>query len=279
QDRARGLSRCAGPHIEPPPRQGQCEGSCRWCLGRYRNGKTGLPYRRPVVAGDTGHRAPRANDRAGQLLRAAHHGRKEPAQRTVPAGPATRNFLRGISMNGLWVRGGAALTFACGASAGNPAGAAPIKSGARLASSTVVLRVDYTDFSKLFGDRVIASGESSFGVSKETQLALNVSSGRRRAGGNSIEATSVAGSIDHDWTDRLSSHTSIGLATNGSIFARRKFIQDFRYRFGGGCSATLGGKFADYGSNNRVTTWSAGAGYYFRGGSFSYRFSLLDSSR
>jgi YaiO family outer membrane protein len=182
-------------------------------------------------------------------------------------------------MNGLWVRGGAALTFACGASAGIPAGAAPIKSGARLASPTVVLRVDYTDFSKLFGDRVIASGESSFGVSKETQLALNVSSGRRRAGGNSIEATSVAGSIDHDWTDRLSSHTSIGLATTGSIFARRQFIQDFSYRFGGGFSATLGGKFADYGSNNRVTTWSAGAGYYFRGGSFSYRFSLLDSNR
>jgi YaiO family outer membrane protein len=141
----------------------------------------------------------------------------------------------------------------------------------------VRLEVQYTDFSKLLGDKVVATAESRFGIAKETQYSFSVSGGRRTAAGRTINAALVSGSVDHDWTDRLSTRTSLSLASNGAIFAKRQALTDISYRLSGGLVATVGGKYADYGRGNAVATWSGGAAYSFSGASLSYRFSLIDS--
>ena len=180
---------------------------------------------------------------------------------------------------------GFAATIACATFAASSAEAAapigkasPLRTASR-PTTAVGLRVEYTDFSKLYGDRVVATAESHFGVAKETQVSVSVSSGRRRANNEKLDATQLSGAIDHKWTDRLSTHTAVSLANNGSIFAKRQLVQDASIRLTGGLVATLGGKYSDYGRGNRVTTWSAGAAYYLRGAALSYRFSLLDSNR
>jgi YaiO family outer membrane protein len=186
-------------------------------------------------------------------------------------------------MNSVRFYGGTAL-FACAvlavasASAAAPMlGVGPVRATPSNLRSTVGFRVEYTDFSKLYGDRVLATAESHFGLTKETQLSFNVSSGRRSAGHNRVDATLVSGAIDHDWTDRLSTHASVSLASNGSIFAKQQVVTDVSHRLVGGLIATAGVKYADYGGSTRVSTWSVGPTYYLRGASLSYRFNLLES--
>ena len=145
------------------------------------------------------------------------------------------------------------------------------------ARSTLNFKIEYTDFSKLYGDRVVASSEYRRSVAKDTQVAFTVSAGRKRAGGDTKNATLASAAIDHDWSGHLSTHTVIGLANNGSIFAKRQIATDLNYALGNGLVGTIGGRYADYGNGNSVTTWSAGAAYYFRGASLSYRYNLLDS--
>ena len=189
------------------------------------------------------------------------------------------------------------MTFAhviCGAAfvasataAGAAASAAPVQPKTEARASVVSaltpakasVRIEYTDFSKLYGSRTILTADSKLGTGQATRYYVGLSAGQRRVSGVTRRAGQAAFGIEHDWTNRLSSRTSAAVASNGSIFAKAQVAQDFSYELGGGLVGTVGGKFATYGSNNDVTTWSAGAAYYLRGATLSYRFSLLDSSR
>lgn len=141
------------------------------------------------------------------------------------------------------------------------------------------MRLEYTDFSKLYGNRTILTADSRLGTGHTTRYSFALAAGERRASGVKNRAAQAAFGLEHDWTNRLSSRTSASIASNGSIFAKGQFAQDFSYELGGGLVGTVGGKFATYGSRDNVTTWSVGAAYYLRGATLSYRFSLLDSSR
>lgn len=139
------------------------------------------------------------------------------------------------------------------------------------------MRLEYTDFSKLYGDRAVVTADSRLGVGQATRLTVGVSEGQRRAAGTTARGTQGAIAITHDWSDRLSTHTSASLGTNGAVFAKRLIGQDVSYKIASGLVGTVGGKYADYGHGNGVTTWSAGAAYYMRGATLSYRYSLLAS--
>ena len=141
------------------------------------------------------------------------------------------------------------------------------------------VRLEYTDFSKLYGDRASLTAESKLGLGQPTRVGVSFSEGQRRGGGSAIRSTQGTATVEHDWSERLSSRTSAGLASNGAVFAKEQFSQDISYKLGGGLVATIGGKFASYGNRNDVATWSAGAAYYLREATFSYRYSLLASRR
>ena len=161
--------------------------------------------------------------------------------------------------------------------------ASPALPGTKIASLlrpvSSSVRLEYTDFSKLYGDRAVLTAESKLGTGRDTRLLLGLSGGQRRGGGTTSRATQATVAVDHDWSSRLSTHTAAGVATNGLVFARTQFAQDVSYKVGKSFVGTVGGKFATYDNRNNVTTWSAGAAYYLPGALFSYRYSLYASNR
>ena len=174
--------------------------------------------------------------------------------------------------------GGAALFASTVAGA-----AAPAPTGSSRASAigrpTSTLRLEYTDFSKLYGDRAVMTADSRFGIGNASRVAVSLSGGQCRGSGARSRAPQGAVGVDRQWSDRLSTRTSASVASNGSIFAKAQLGQDVSYEIGDGLVATVGGKYASYGHGTNLATLSAGAAYYFRGATLSYRFSLLDSSR
>jgi YaiO family outer membrane protein len=181
------------------------------------------------------------------------------------------------------------MTFAqafCGAAllASTAAGAAerafPNKpKGPAIGRVSSSVRLEYTDFSKLFGDRAVLTADSKLGIGRATRVSFSLAEGQRRGVSSRSRGTQAVAAIDHSWSDRLSSRSSIGLASNGAIFAKEQFGQDISYKITDGLVGTIGGRYSSYGNRNDVATWSAGAAYYARGAMFSYRYSLLASSR
>jgi YaiO family outer membrane protein len=173
---------------------------------------------------------------------------------------------------------GAALLASTAAGAAAPSSPPKPKAPA-LARMNSSVRLEYTDFSKLYGDRAVLTADSRVGIGQSTRFSLSLSEGQRRGSAVRSRGTQGAVSIDHDWSDRLSSRTTAALASNGAVFAKIQFGQDISYKIAGGLVGTIGGKYSSYGNRNDVATWSAGAAYYLRGATFSYRYSLLASSR
>jgi YaiO family outer membrane protein len=183
--------------------------------------------------------------------------------------------------------GGAALLASAAASAADTA-ALPASASApgtktalapRLTRSHSNLRIEYTDYSKLYGDRAVLTADSRLGIGGPTRFTFSLSEGQRRAPGHKARATRAEAGVDHDWTDRLTTRTSVGLATNGSVFAKRRLSQDVSYELGGGLVGQVGGQYSSYGNGHNVTNWSAGGSYYLPGAMVSYRFNLYDSNR
>jgi YaiO family outer membrane protein len=180
--------------------------------------------------------------------------------------------------------GAALCAVATAAGAAAPASTLSIQSpgttpGPPLRPVTSSVRLEYTDFSKLFGDRVVLTAESKLRTGRTTRFLFSLSEGQRRGGGTTSRATQGTVAVDHDWSDRLSTHTAAGAASNGLVFARTQFSQDISYKLAKGLVGTVGGRFSTYDNRNNVATWSAGAAYYLPGVFISYRYSIYASNR
>lgn len=139
------------------------------------------------------------------------------------------------------------------------------------------LNVEHTSYSAGRGTRTISTMDAVAAMAEDTKLYLSVSGGERRVSGDRVRAARVSGTLRHDWSSRLSTNVSASVATNGQIFARNEFAGDVSYKLTGALVATAGGKYASYLGGDRVTSWSASLGYYGRGFSATYKYSLLDS--
>lgn len=178
--------------------------------------------------------------------------------------------------------GAALLASAAAASAESAAvPASPTKRALaqRLTQSHSNLHIEYTDYSKLYGDRAVLTADSRLGIGGATRFTFSLSEGQRRAPDHNRRASRAEAGVDHDWTDRLTTHSSVSLATNGSVFAKRQFSQDISYKLTKGLVGTVGGEYSSYGNGHNVTNWSAGGAYYVPGAMVSYRFNLYDSNR
>jgi len=174
--------------------------------------------------------------------------------------------------------GAALLASTAAAGAASPAlpGKAKTPALGHLSSS---LRLEYTDFSKLFGDRAVLTANSRLRIGGSTRFGFSLAQGERGNSTTKRHGTQGSAAVDHDWSDRLSTHTSASIASNGAIFAKRQFAQDISYEIANGLVGTIGGNFSSYGDGNNVGTWSAGAAYYLRGATLTYRYSLIASER
>ena len=149
----------------------------------------------------------------------------------------------------------------------------PAAAPAQVAHASV--DASYTDFSKAFGSRRIGTAAMS-GKLGSAKLDLSVSNGERRFSDVTFRGTRLAGGIANNWTDRLSSRTSVSLATNKPVFARSELAQELSYKLLQDVVLTVGGKHATYFGGAHVNSASAGGTYYFRGASVAYRFSGFD---
>jgi YaiO family outer membrane protein len=150
-----------------------------------------------------------------------------------------------------------------------------------MASPTVAaplnLNVDHTSYTGGRGTRTISTADAVARMSEDTKLYLIFSGGERRAAGNRSRSVRIGGTLRHDWTSRLSTNVSAAAASNGQIFARNEFAGDVSYKVTNAIVATAGGKYASYLGGDHVTSWSGGIGYYGRGFTATYKYSLLDS--
>jgi YaiO family outer membrane protein len=152
-------------------------------------------------------------------------------------------------------------------------------SGAAAAAPPTNFNIEHTNYTAGRGNRTIATTDAVVAMAEDTKLILTFSGGERRAAGERTRAARFNGTVRQDWSNRLSTQTSVALATNGEIFARSQFAQDISYKLGDSLVATVGGKYATYAGGDHVTSWSAGGAYYVRGLSATYRYSLIDSRR
>jgi YaiO family outer membrane protein len=176
---------------------------------------------------------------------------------------------------------GAALLVSAAAGAAAPE--SPARAGnqrlAGIGPAKASVRLEYTDFSKLYGDRTVLTMDSRLGIGRYTRLTFSASEGQRRVAAARSRGAQGAASVDHDWSDRLSTHTSLGVATNGAIFAKWLVGQDVSYKITDSLVGTAGARYSSYGNGNEVATWSVGAAYYLPGLTFNYRYSLLASRK
>jgi YaiO family outer membrane protein len=149
---------------------------------------------------------------------------------------------------------------------------------AAFAAGPMNFNVDHTSYSGGRGSRLISTADAVAAIAEDTKLYLSFSGGERRIAGERIRAARVSGTLRQDWSSRLSTQTTAALATNGRVFARNEFAQDIRYKLTDSLALTAAGKYASY-PGDHVTSWSGGLGYYGRGITVTYRYSLLNSAQ
>src|SRR4051812_12639147 len=72
---------------------------------------------------------------------------------------------------------------------------------------------EYLSYSGPFGSRRIVNGATRIGLG-DTKLALVVSQGTRKAGGEKFDATRASVSLSHDWSSRVSTRTYASIASD-----------------------------------------------------------------
>jgi YaiO family outer membrane protein len=144
----------------------------------------------------------------------------------------------------------------------------------RIAAS---LETEYLTYGNGRGHRLSVSAQSRLAFG-DTKIALGVSQGTRKpASGSAMHATRLQASIAHDWTARLTSTTTLGLASNQPVFVTREAAQELSYKAFSSTVVSGGVRYARYFGGIDSWSWSVGASQYFRGGYVGYRFTSYDT--
>lgn len=133
---------------------------------------------------------------------------------------------------------------------------------------------DSTSFSAGKGWRRTVSAEVSrdFGA---TAVAFGFGQGERDFGPGKARHDGIQASarLSHEFGSRVTSTTSLAIASSSPVFARAAFAQDIDVKLGAGTVAHLGGRSSRYFGGTIVNAASAGLYQYFGGGFVSYRLS------
>lgn len=165
---------------------------------------------------------------------------------------------------------GAAL-FGCASAAS----AAPERPKLKQVDPKLLLSGQYTHFTDGFGKRRQTSAEYSADLGR-TAFTINATHAKRTFASETFGAVEVAGTVYHDWNDKLYTRTHIAVSSDKPVFASRQAATDFNFKVIPQTVLTLGGKYARYHGERDVYSWSAGGTWYFDDGSVGYRFTLSD---
>jgi YaiO family outer membrane protein len=144
------------------------------------------------------------------------------------------------------------------------------------ADTSFSLDTERTKYTGALGSRDAASleGTSDFG---NTALSLSLSRGKRKTDEGSYSAVRAAGTIYHDWNDRVYTRTTVGVSSNQPVFATREVATDLNFKPAAGVVLTAGAKRARYFGNRDVASLSAGGSLFFSRGFVNYRFTSYDA--
>lgn len=146
---------------------------------------------------------------------------------------------------------------------------------ANAATDEVSGQVEYTDFTKGFGNREVGTVEYNKDLG-ETAIILSGSYGRREFSSVTFEAARASATLYHDWSDRFYTRTSAAAATNDPVFATREVIQDLNFKIQPQTVLLAGGKYTRYFGGVDAISWTLGGTQYFKGGFVSYRYTGYD---
>ena len=160
---------------------------------------------------------------------------------------------------------------AAAAAQGTPSESPP--AGGTRSSGQVLL--EYTDYSNGFGQRKVGTLEYDLDFGG-THMALTASQGQREYVGQTFNATRGGVAVTHDWSERFYTRTAVSVSTNDPVFPLVEAQQEFNFRVTPELVLQAGGRYSRYYGGRDAVSWSAGATYYFHGGSVSYRYTGYD---
>jgi YaiO family outer membrane protein len=131
------------------------------------------------------------------------------------------------------------------------------------------------DFTGGIGSRRWATLEYRL-ESDKTTLTFSTATGERRSVVSKDRAVGGSVAVYNKWSDAVSTRTQVFVSQNEPVFARYDLSQDLTVRLVQGTALTVGGRYARFFGKQDVRFASAGLRRYFRGGSVSYRLSLVD---
>lgn len=147
-----------------------------------------------------------------------------------------------------------------------------LASSAYAADDKVTVGVGVTDFSDGFGDRKILSAES-VSIFGANTVVVGASGGRREYGdGSSFNGTALSGTFYRDWSDLISTRTSVTFSSDDPVFVNRVIDQDFTFKVWPRATLTAGARHSEYFGGSHALAWSAGASYYFPRLMVKYRY-------
>ncbi|WP_300973748.1 YaiO family outer membrane beta-barrel protein [Sphingomonas sp. LHG3406-1] len=137
---------------------------------------------------------------------------------------------------------------------------------------------DYTGFSDDRGSRRLITGEFVRDTGP-TSFILGFSQGRRDfgKGKKSYDGIRVTASVGHDWSNRISTVTTIAASDDSPVFEQFRAQQDVDVKVVGGTVLRLGGRYSRFRGGVDVSAATAGITQYLGGGFLSYRLSAFDT--
>ena len=111
---------------------------------------------------------------------------------------------------------------------------------------------------------------------QDTTVVVTPEAGERTTPDDSRSAVGIGATIYHDLSDSINSMTRVAIAEDEPVFAQYDVAQELTFDLLPQTTGTLGARWARYFGDRDVYFVNAGARYYFRGGSVSYRLSYVD---
>lgn len=144
------------------------------------------------------------------------------------------------------------------------------------ADQTVSASAEYTDLGTM-GERSIVSAEYVHKDDRNTFVVHGAHGERNFPRDVSASDTRLGATIYTRWSDQISTRFGGAWGSDEPVFAKSDYSADVNFAVVRNTLLTVGGRRASYFGNVDVTSWNAGATYYFAGGSVMYRFTRYDS--
>lgn len=140
---------------------------------------------------------------------------------------------------------------------------------------SVSVSADTEDFSQDLGSLRSVRLEYKLETEKTTVTVTPVV-GERKSRAASETSVGAGLAVYQTWSPKLSTRTAVFVSENDPVFAQYDLAQEFTGKLAKDTALTFGGRWARFFGDQDVYFASAGLRQYFKRGSVSYRFSLVD---